>query len=268
MTMTRPRAIANRLGLLALAGATLAQAAPPPPASTRDFAPGQPLDIVIYDRTSSRSLALHEHRGEFHVAGEPGHEYEIRLRNAGNARVLAVTSVDGINVVTGRTAAVDQRGYVLDPGSSTHIDGWRKNLGEVASFFFTTPRRSYAARTGRPDDVGVIGVAMFREAPAATAPQAADAATGHAPERRFRSADSAQAEPQAAAPALGTGHGTRRDSPVMRTTFERASPTPDAVVRIYYDSQRALVARGVIAPEPRLVHRRPEAFPEGFVPDP
>ena len=30
------------------------------------------------------------------------------------ARVLAVTSVDGVNVITGETAAQEQSGYVLD----------------------------------------------------------------------------------------------------------------------------------------------------------
>jgi hypothetical protein len=232
---------------------------------------------------------LHEHRGELFVAGEPGHEYEIRLRNAGDVRVLAVTSVDGVNVVTGRTAAVDQPGYVLDAGTGTSIDGWRKSLGEVASFFFTTPRRSYAARTGRPDDVGVIGVAMFREAPrvARLAPPWSPATDRESQRGKREAASRDRASPagaapaignaataragesaQADAPALGTGHGARRDSPVQHTTFERASPTPDAVLRIYYDSERRLVARGVISPGPRVAQRRPEAFPGGFVPDP
>jgi hypothetical protein len=229
-----------------------------------DPAAAAPLDVVLYDRTAGRTLPLHAHRGELYVAGEPGHEYEIRLRNPGEARVLAVTSVDGVNVVTGRTAAVDQPGYVLDGAASARIDGWRKNLGEVASFCFTTPRRSYAARTGRPDDVGVIGVAMFREAPVyarLAAPAAADAAAGKSAARNEA------AGPTPAAPALGTGHGRRRESPVTRTTFERASAVPDAVIRIYYDSERQLVALGVLEP-PRVAQRRPEAFPGGFVPDP
>jgi hypothetical protein len=96
-------------------------------------------------------LPVHRHRGELYVAGEPGHEYEIRLRSREHGRVLAVTSVDGVNVVSGETAATSQGGYVLD--------GWRKNLDEVAAFYFTRLRNSYAARTGRPDHVGVIGIA-------------------------------------------------------------------------------------------------------------
>ena len=106
---------------------------------------------------------MYWHDGERHVAGEPGREYEIRLRNQGGGRVLAVTSVDGVNVITGRTASTLSSGYVLDPWNTVEIDGWRKSMDEVAAFYFTALPDSYAARTGRPDNVGVIGVALFRE---------------------------------------------------------------------------------------------------------
>ena len=39
---------------------------------------------------------------------------------------LAVTAVDGINVVSGETAKFDQRGYVFDPWVAYDIAGWRK----------------------------------------------------------------------------------------------------------------------------------------------
>jgi len=123
----------------------------------------QPVEVSIFDRTAGRELPVYRHAGERYVAGEPGHEYEIRIRNQGGGRVLAVTSVDGVNVITGRTAAPDQSGYVLDAYGIVEIDGWRKSLDEVAAFYFTSLPDSYAARTGRPDNVGVIGVAAFRE---------------------------------------------------------------------------------------------------------
>lgn len=248
----------------AMAGASIA-AASPAADSTGVFARQLPLDVVLYDRTTARTLPLYRHRGELHVVGEPGHEYEIRLRNRGTNRVLAVTSVDGVNVVTGRTAATDQPGYVIADWSSANIDGWRKSLGEVASFVFTTRRRSYAARTGRPQDIGVIGIAMFREAPRSATP-APYARREHGGDE---AASGAAAERSAApSPALGTGHGARHGSQVEETRFERASDTPDAVLRIYYDSRERLVANGVIEPEPHVARRRPEPFPGGFVPDP
>lgn len=220
-----------------------------------------PLNVEIYDRSSGRLLPLHRHRGELYVAGEPGHEYEIRLRSREPGRVLAVTSVDGVNVVSGETAATSQGGYVLDGWGTTAIDGWRKSLDEVAAFYFTRVRSSYAARTGRPDHVGVIGIAMFRERERVAPHEYA--ARGAAPRPAAPPLGAAAAKQH-----LGTGHGERRDSRVSQTRFERRSATPDAVLQIFYDSRERLVARGIIAASPTHYGARPQAFPAGFVPDP
>lgn len=220
-----------------------------------------PVDIEILDHKTGRVLPVYWHDGERHIAGEPGREYEIRLRNRGGGRLLAVTSVDGVNVITGQTASQLGSGYVLDPWGLVEIDGWRKSMEEVAAFYFTALPDSYAARTGRPDNVGVIGVALFCEI-----------------ERRaFLEGDYAQ---RAEAPApgsasataderLGTGHGRRLDSGARYTEFERASDSPDEVIRIYYDSRKNLIARGIILRSSwRLAERVPDPFPDGFVPDP
>ena len=68
---------------------------------------------------------------------------------------------------------------------------------------------------------------------------------------------------------LGTGHGQRLDSGAVYTRFERASETPEAVIRIFYDSERNLVAQGIIPrPRHRYAQQVPDPFPGGFVPDP
>jgi len=238
----------------------------------------------IYDRTANRTLEQHRFRAQRYVAGEPGHEYSLRLRNCSDRRVLAVVSVDGINAISGETAAPDQTGYVLDAGASLEIQGWRKDYERTAAFYFTDVADAYAARTGRPENVGVIGVAAFRERavtviaeeePAAVAPTvrgshspasgaAAPSATQDAAsEGRRESAQRADSGP------LGTGHGRGEYSPARRVEFARDSKQPDAVVAIRYDSVERLVARGVIA-RPRIDWQNPEPFPAltGFVPDP
>ena len=68
---------------------------------------------------------------------------------------------------------------------------------------------------------------------------------------------------------LGTGHGRRLDSGAAYTDFLRASEEPDEVIRIYYDSRRNLLARGIIPrPYDRYAVRQPDPFPSAFVPDP
>ncbi|MGQ0587614.1 MAG: hypothetical protein ACT4PK_10505 [Gammaproteobacteria bacterium] len=225
--------------------------------------------IEVYDRTAGKTLTVHGFEGRRYVVGEPGHEYQLVLRNGSGGRVLAVTSVDGVNVVTGETADPAQGGYVLGAYDSLAIQGWRKNLDETAAFFFTPHRNSYAARNGRPFDVGVLGVALFREKRVYR-----PWFEGRAPdEMDDRSADAPSAAPEAQGrrseqDKLGTGHGRREHNAARYTEFERASDMPDEILTIYYDSRANLVAQGVIPRNKVLAQRRPRPFPGAFVPDP
>jgi hypothetical protein len=248
---------------LALAAWLLLSTAP-------SFAAGSLADVTIFDRTTGRSLPAYGSSGQTFVAGKPGNEYAIRIRNRMPTAVLAVVSVDGVNVVSGETAATSQGGYVIPARGYLEIKGWRKSLERIAAFYFTDLGDSYAARTGRPDDVGVIGVALFRPRvePAARledrasrqqAPAADGAANGAAPQEK-------SAERSAPEPALGTGHGRSETSHARFVEFDRESDMPNEVIAIRYDSHANLVAMGVIqAPRPRHV---PEPFPAVFVPDP
>lgn len=252
---------------------------------------GSLVDVTVVDRDWGGTLPTYQHDGKLYIAGTPGHRYGVRLTNRSGVRVLAVLSVDGVNAITGETANPDQSGYVLDGYASTEVDGWRKSLSEVAQFNFTNLGASYAARTGRPDNVGVIGVAVFREKPLfwregriAEAPLAdryppannapampAAPATGAARAKAESAPATAQAMRPTPAPqpeeSLGTGHGAREHSDVRYTQFVRAHANPDEVDSIWYDSRRNLVARGVI-PAPRPIAREPQPFPNHFVPDP
>ena len=246
---------------------------------------GALADVEIYDRTAGRTLPIYEHEGRLYVAGEPRHHYELRVRNSSAARVLAVTSVDGVNVITGQTAAQEQSGYVLSAYDSVRIEGWRKSLEEVATFYFTKLADSYAARTGRPNDVGVIGVALFREyqpqyrpccprwrdrTSSVPAPSAEESDDELAKSERDAAGAAQSNESRRSESKLGTGHGDRESSPAQYVDFRRASTTPDETIVIYYDSHRNLLAQGVLPqpPRPWMAERRPDPFPNGFAQDP
>ena len=134
-------------------------------ASAAYWASGSLVGVDVYDRQEGRSLEVYQKDGRSFVVGAPGHEYAVRIRNNTGERILAVTSVDGVNVISGETASPDQSGYVIGPYGSVEIAGWRKSMERTAAFYFTDLGDSYAARTGRPGNVGVIGVAVFRERP-------------------------------------------------------------------------------------------------------
>ena len=99
---------------------------------------GNLLDLAVVDRDTGETLITYMQDGRLYVAGAPGHRYAVRLTNRTGARVLAVLSVDGVNAVSGETASTGQSGYVLDAWESTEINGWRKNLDEIAQFNFTS----------------------------------------------------------------------------------------------------------------------------------
>jgi hypothetical protein len=111
------------------------------------------VQVDVYDRANGTALPVYAKDGRHYIVGVPGHEYAVRIRNCTGARILAVTSVDGVNVISGDTASPAQSGYVLEPWGSVEIAGWRKSLERTAAFYFTDLGDSYAARTGRPQNV-------------------------------------------------------------------------------------------------------------------
>lgn len=124
---------------------------------------GQLVDVSVRDLDNGQWLKVYPSRGKFYIAGVPGHRYAVNVANRTHERLMTVVSVDGVNTVTGETASTSQSGYVLDSYQSAEIKGWRKSMSESAEFYFTSVPDSYAARTDRPGNVGVIGVAVFRE---------------------------------------------------------------------------------------------------------
>lgn len=283
----------SRRSVLAAAAALALTACASHAHPTRDATPapspvahGRLAEVAVIDRDSGERLPVYWHNGRRHVAGAPGHRYAIEVANRSGARVLTVVSVDGINAVSGETASWTQAGYVFVPWQRWEIRGWRKSHEQIAAFEFTSLADSYAARTGRAHEVGVIGVAVFREKPRpqAIAPRADGPLHGTAKESA-REEQLAQAAPRSSADAagrsegaaerraqnrLGTGHGRSEASRVTETEFERAGAAPDEVITIHYNSRENLIAAGVIfswTPPPRP--QPPNPFPlSGFVPDP
>ena len=257
---------------------------------------GNLLDVQLIERPSNRPLTSYWYEGNAWVAGRAGREFRVRMHNHSGERVLAVLSVDGVNAVNGLTAGFNQPGYVLEPYQTLDIDGWRKASDRTAAFYFTSIPDSYAARTDRPDNVGVVGVAVFQEAraypqwsesrryeqdaqsiggahdkranaPAPNAPAPAAESAARAPTRE--SSTQAKSHDQyGAAPSLGTGHGRQEYAPSVRVQFDREG-SPAEVVSVRYDSRDNLLAMGII-PSGYPRYQQPDAFPRegGFVPDP
>jgi len=282
----RPRSA--RLGKCALMMAVAAAFAGCATTAPSLAASGQFGRVDLVRKSDGSVLPTYAKDGRNWVVGAPGEEYAVRVCNATGGRMLTVISVDGVNVITGATAAPAQSGYVLSPYECADIGGWRKSMAQTAAFYFTELPDAYATHTGRPENVGVVGVAFFpekqrppiawknrarsagemrSEAPAVREQGAAQAANA---ESAAKPSDDTMSRPSAPAAKLGTGHGRMEDSPTQRVAFERASPYPAETLAIHYDRRENLVAMGILPP-PVVAHKVPNPFPawtQGFVPDP
>lgn len=98
------------------------------------------------------------------IVGEAGHRYTIVIRNRTPNRVECVISVDGLDVIDGRAASFQKRGYLVGPHGELEIEGFRQSVDNVAAFRFGSVRGSYAnQKHGETRNVGVIGFAFFHE---------------------------------------------------------------------------------------------------------
>jgi hypothetical protein len=140
----------------------------------------QPQPIEVYAGDGSLAVALVDDAGRTLpglqaagrtlVVGQDGERYKIAVRNGTTARFEIVASVDGLDVIDGKPADPNRRGYIVDPHDTLVIDGFRTSDSNVAAFRFGRVSDSYAARTSGDRDVGVVGVAIFSERGAVWSP--------------------------------------------------------------------------------------------------
>ena len=98
------------------------------------------------------------------VAGEADGNYTIVIRNRSKSSLEIVASVDGLDVFDGKSASLAKRGYLVNPGATLEIDGFRTSYHTVAAFKFSSVANSYAnLRHGDTRNVGVIGIAVFTQ---------------------------------------------------------------------------------------------------------
>jgi hypothetical protein len=107
----------------------------------------------------------YNHQGRTYVEAHSGTEYEIEIKNNYYKRILAVCSVDGLDVLTGKPANGDAGGYIIDAYHPIKIKGFRYDDDSVGAFRFTCKGGSYAAskQDGSERNCGVIGIRLYYE---------------------------------------------------------------------------------------------------------
>jgi hypothetical protein len=109
-------------------------------------------------------LPAYVHGQDVFAIGQTGARYSITLVNHTPARFEVILSVDGLDVLDGKESSFSKRGYLLNPHSSLEVEGFRRSTSTVAAFRFGNVSGSYASRsTGKDQNVGVVGIALFHE---------------------------------------------------------------------------------------------------------
>ena len=168
---------------------------------------------MIVDGKPVRKIS---YQGKTYLPVTLGKTFVIRVKNNSNRRCLAVVSVDGVNVLDASDASHDGPGYVVSEWGSVDIDGWRQNMQSVAQFEITGQEGSYASKTGRPSNVGVVGVAIFEEYFAPTGPK------GYTPQQR-------RVWPKARSPYLKGGFTGQSSGGGWMGSCEHEEPTSGGI---------------------------------------
>ncbi len=120
------------------------------------------------------------HEGKFYIEARQNTTYSIKLKNHGHKKIMAVLSVDGIDVLKGKNATEAESGYIINPYSTTEIKGYRIDDDNVATFKFDDGKTSYSTQVEQkfnPEKIekvkkgeiapsknnGVIGVRIWEE---------------------------------------------------------------------------------------------------------
>lgn len=134
------------------------------------------LNVLI----NGKPVREYYHKNRFFIEAKSQTEYSIKFRNHSHKRVMAIFSVDGIDVLTGKPAEESQSGYIVNAFSSLNVLGYRVNDSNVITFKFDSGENSYATEVEcqfNPQEIakvkaginapaknnGVIGVRVWEE---------------------------------------------------------------------------------------------------------
>jgi hypothetical protein len=235
----------------------------------------QKQNVEIEVLVNGKPVREYDHKGNVFIEGRKGTQFSLRLKNNSSSRKLFVPSIDGLSVLNGENASFDSSGYIVNGYSSITIDGWRKSDTHVAQFYFSSPKESYGKRTGKGQNLGIIGCAVFEEKtytrqndllykgtygttdlPFKPYPIFGD---GTLDISKYKTVYTSSALCSASA-GIGTGWGQEKYSAVTTVTFERSgSPT---VLEIQYNTRENLAKLGIRFNKDLQV--APQAFPSQY----
>jgi hypothetical protein len=200
--------------------------------------------VTLVDKNGA-PLPKVKHNGKTYAIGKRGQVFGVQIKNRSRDRVEAVISVDGRDVLTGKKATKEARGYVLSGRESTVIKGWRTSQSTVAEFEFAKRGEGYDSQMGGEGTrEGLVGVAIFDERPRPVYRPLRPDLLGAAGMRRSSRGGAASLSLEGSRD-LSADFGDEIVDRVGTTTFIRASVEPRAVLQLSYGTAKGLIKAGV-----------------------
>ncbi len=139
--------------------------------ATPAFAQGR-IGFTIYDK-SGQKIPVIQSAGQYYIKGLIGQRYTIFFQNISNRGYEVLVTADGIDSITGSEGKYSNAGYILFPGSSMTIRGFREARNDYKPFFFNEKDSPYIkdSNQGSAANIGVIGFAIFELATPKVNPQ-------------------------------------------------------------------------------------------------
>ncbi len=119
--------------------------------------------ITLSISVNGRPVNTYLHEGKYFIESRENTEYSIEVKNDNSYRVEAVISVDGLSVLTGKSASTKDVGYIISAWNKISVKGFRKDTNTVGAFKFTKKEKAYAKSKGLGHNVGVIALSVFKE---------------------------------------------------------------------------------------------------------
>lgn len=244
-------------------------------------------NVEIHVLIKGKTIPEYPHNGDLFIEGREGSNFEIEITNRNPFDVEAIISVDGLSIVDGREAGTESSGYLVDAHSTVRIPGWKLSDEQVAAFFFSGKKQSYATQTtGSSRNNGVIGAMIFaskrqREWKTQAITDQKYSSGLHMSGRNsiLRASPSWHGSGLVASTStsslsahnsgpfadavlsgnIGTGFGHAETYVTHTVNFERGDML--AVMYLYYDDAKGLRARGVEMGRRTRQVVKPQAFP-------
>lgn len=125
------------------------------------FAQGR-ISVTVLDK-QGKKIPIVQSKGDYYIQSVKGEKYTLYFENISNTGYEVIVTADGIDSVTGKDGSYRNPGYVLFPGNSIIVKGFRQTKQEYKPFIFHEKESPYVkgSQEGTAANIGVIGFALF-----------------------------------------------------------------------------------------------------------